>query len=66
MAESMTIAIREGDKLIGSTNYYVWSLKMRAMLRAESQWGITESEHYPAAFSATIDGEVITEAQLKK
>ena len=62
----MTIAIREGDKLKGSTNYYVWSLKLRAMLRAESQWGITESEQNPVAFPATIDGEVIIEAHLKK
>jgi hypothetical protein len=66
MAENMSVAMREGDKLKGSSNYYVWSLKIRAMLRAEGQWGITESEQNPAVFPATIDGEAMTESQIKR
>ena len=30
--------VREGEKLIGIENYYIWSLKMRAILRGEGMW----------------------------
>ena len=44
MAESSSITIREEDKLKGMSNYYVWALKMRAILRAEGQWSVTTLE----------------------
>ena len=44
MAENSNISFRENDKLKGSSNYYVWALKMRAVLRGEGQWTITETE----------------------
>ena len=66
MAENSSVAFREGDKLKGLKNYYVWALKMRAILRAESLWSITESQHIPTAYPVTIDGNAFTEAQLKK
>lgn len=66
MSESSNVAFREGDKLKGLSNYYVWALKMRAVLRAEGQWAITEEEQSPTAFPVTIDGEALTEPQLKK
>jgi len=42
------------------------SLKMRVVLKAESQWAIIETEQAHAVFPVTIDGEAFTEAQLKK
>ena len=57
---------RESDKLKGSSNYYVWALKMRAMLRAEGQWNITETEQQPDSYPVTIEGEAMTEIQLKR
>ena len=66
MTETTTIAFREGDKLKGSSNYYVWALKMRAMFRAEGQWAITETVQIHTVFPVTLDGEAMTEAQLKR
>ena len=66
MIETTGTVIREGDKLKGASNYYVWALKMRAILRGEGQWAITETEQLHAVFPITIDGEVMTEAQLKR
>lgn len=59
-------ALRDGDKLRGSVNYYVWALKMRAVLRAEGQWSVTENEQNPLIFPATIEGEIMTEIQLRR
>jgi len=66
MAESSSITIREGDKLKGMANYYVWALKMRAILRAENQWSVTAEEQNHTAFPVNIDGELHTEAQLRR
>jgi len=66
MTESSSVAFREAEKLKGMQNYYVWALKMRAVLRAEGQWAITENEQLPTAYPIMIDGEAHTEAQLKK
>ena len=57
---------RESDKLKGSSNYYVWALKMRATLRAEGQWNVTETEQKPDSYPVTIEGEAMTEIQLKR
>jgi len=66
MADSSSVAFREGDKLKGFPNCYVWALKMRAMLRAEGQWIVTETKQTHVAFPVVIEGETLTEAQLKK
>ena len=66
MAESSGVSFREGDKLKGMTNYYFWALKMRAILRAEGHWGLTEEPQTHTTYPVTIDGEFYTEAQLKK
>jgi len=66
MADSSSVAFREGDKVKGFPNYYVWALKMRAILRAKGQWIVTETEHTLAAFLVVIEGETLTETQLKK
>ena len=66
MAENLNISFRENDKLKGSSNYYVWALKMRAVLQGEGQWTITETEQRPQTFPVTIDGEQLTEAKLMK
>lgn len=66
MAESSNAAFRDGDKLKGASNYYVWTLKMRVVLRAEGQWSVTETEQNPGNFPATIEGELVTKAQLKR
>ena len=66
MADSSSVILRKEDKLKGSANYYVWALKLRAMLKAEGQWGITKTQQIPTVFPVTIDGDVMTEAQLKK
>lgn len=47
-------------------DYYVWALKMKVVLRAEGQWGITEEVQTNTVYPITIDGEAYTEAQLKK
>lgn len=61
MAEMTNAAFREGDKLKGSSNYYVWALKMQAVLRAEGQWSVTETEQNPINFPVVIEGETMTE-----
>ena len=66
MAEITSAAFREGDKLKGALNYYVWALKIRAVLRAKGHWSITETEQKPTTYPVTIDGETMTKAQLKK
>ena len=66
MTKTAGTVIREGDKLKGASNYYVWAFKMRTILRREGQWAITETEQSHAVFPVTIDGEVMTEAQLKQ
>ena len=60
------MAFREGDKLKGSSNYYVWAPKMRAILCAEGQWTITATEQTYTMFLVTIDGEAMTKAQLRR
>jgi len=66
MTESSSVAFREGDKLKGLTNYYVWALKMRAVLRVEGKWSITDEEQTHTVYPITIDGEAFMEGQLKK
>ena len=66
MTENSSISIKEGDKLKGMSNYYVWALKMRAILRVENQWSVTEAEQAPTVFPANIDGETLTKTQLKR
>jgi len=65
-SQNGSVAFWETDKLKGLSNNYVWSLKMRAMLRVEGQWGVTSVEQNHTTFPITIDGETLTEAQLKK
>lgn len=60
------MAFREGDKLKGSPNYYVWALKMQAIFRAEGKWAVIEIEQNLTMFPPIIDGEAMIEAQLKK
>ena len=66
MTDSNNAIFKKGNKLKGSSNYYVWALKMRAILRAEGQWAVTETQQMPTIFPVTIDNEAMTEAQLKK
>ena len=51
MVESSVV--REGEKLIGTKNYYIWSLKMRAILRGEGMWPLTKAEQNPTTFRAS-------------
>lgn len=64
MMENSTM--KEREKLRGIENYYVWSLKIRGILRAESLWTITETKQSPIAYSINVDGEELTEVQLNK
>jgi len=57
MVENSNATFKEADKLKGMSNYYVWSLKMRAVLRVESQWAITETAQTHTVYPVTIDGE---------
>ena len=36
MEENSNVAFHESDKLKGLSNYYVWSLKIRAVLRVKA------------------------------
>jgi hypothetical protein len=67
MAESSSnISIGESNKLAGMANYYVWSLKMLAILRRENLWDVTSEKALLAAFPAVIGGTSVTEIQLRK
>ena len=57
--------MKEGEKLRGLENYYVWSLKTRSILKAERLWFITETKQTPIDFPVTIQGEQFTELQLE-
>jgi hypothetical protein len=63
---SSNISIGESNKLAGTSNYYVWSLKMRAILRRKNQWDVTERKIEPAAFPTNIGGSNVTKTQLRK
>lgn len=56
----------EANKLAGLTNYYVWSLKVLALLRAEGLWELTETQFSLASFLADYAGENVTATKLKK
>jgi len=60
MIDNTSITIREGDKLKGMTNYYVWALKMRAILRAENQWVVIETKQNHTVFPVNIDRDLLT------
>ena len=62
MAE--TFAMKEGDKLRGDENYYIWSRKMQIILRGEGMWTITKEETNPASFPVKIDREDLTVVQF--
>ena len=64
--QNSNVSIREADKFKGLSNYYVWRLKLRAILRGESLWAFTEEEIRPEVYPVTIDGEQYTQIQLKK
>ena len=64
--QNNNVSIREIDKLKGLSNYYVWGLKLRAILRGESLWAITEEEIRPDQYPVMVDGELYTQIQLKK
>ena len=66
MGNSSSITIRNADKLKGQQNYYVWALKLRAILRGENLWTISEILQNPMVYPATINGEAMTEVQLRK
>jgi hypothetical protein len=55
------ISIRDVDKLKGLQNYYVWSFKLRTILRSKGVWAFSEEVTTPANFPATIDGKQYTE-----
>jgi hypothetical protein len=42
--------IGEANKLARLSNYYVWSLKIRALMRVEGLWELTEALFSPASF----------------
>ena len=63
MSEHLTM--KEGEKLRGLENYYVWSLKTRSILKAERLWLITETKLTPDVFPVSIQGEQLTESQLE-
>ena len=66
MFEGMSNVFREGDKLNGLSNFYVWSLKREAVMRGEGLWVVIKMAQNPQAYPATIDGEQLTKSQLKK
>jgi len=66
MVESGNLAFREGDKLKGFFNYYVWALKMKVVLKVKGQWAIMEIVQTLVNLPATINGESYTKAQFKK
>jgi hypothetical protein len=60
------LEVGETNKLIGTSNYYVWSLKMKAILCREGSWDITENAFNPEAYSVVIDGILTMEVQIQK
>jgi hypothetical protein len=48
------------------SNYYIWSLKIRALLRAEGLWELNEVSFSLASFLANYVGENVTTNKLKK
>lgn len=59
------VSIGDTNKLTGVNNYYVWSLKMCAILRRENWWNLTETAFNPEAFPANLGIRMFTEAQLE-
>jgi len=61
MAQSSNVMFREGDKLKGLSNYYIWALKMRVVLKAKGQWVVMAKKKSHATFLVTIDRDALTE-----
>ena len=59
--QNSNISIRETNKLKGLSNYYVWGLKLREILRGESLWAITEEEITLDLYPVTVDREQYTQ-----
>ena len=64
MADNRNVSIGESNKLEGSKNCYMWSLKMQAILRRENWWEIIQNELIPEAFPTNIGGRSIMQVQL--
>lgn len=62
---SESSAAKEIEKLKGTENYYVWSLKLRTILRSERLWALTKTKQSPSVFPTTINGEEFSELQLE-
>jgi hypothetical protein len=60
------LEVGKANKLTGTSNYYVWSLKMRAILLREGMWDITKNAFNPDAYPMVIDGVPRTEVQVRK
>jgi len=54
MGDNRNVLVGDANKLIGLENYYVWSLKMRAILGRENWWPTVESRIEPEAFLVII------------
>jgi hypothetical protein len=60
------LEVGKANKLTGTSNYYVWSLKMRAILRREGMWDITENAFNLDAYPVVIDCVARMEVQVRK
>ena len=61
-----SMAVGESSKLLGVSNYYTWQLKMKAILRRENVWELTEHHVTPAIFPAVVLGTQYTENSMRK
>jgi len=60
MGDNRNVFVVDANKLTGLENYYVWSLKMRAIFKQENWWHITEERVVPEIFPANIGGRQVT------
>ena len=58
--------IKESEKLRGTKNFYIWSLKMKRNLRVESLRYITDEERKADSFTITLEGKNISEVIFNK
>ena len=61
-----SMSVGESSKLVGVSNYYTWQLKVRAILRRENVWELTENHVTPAIFPAVVLGTQYTENSMRK
>jgi hypothetical protein len=61
-----SMPVGETNKLVGSSNYYIWQFKMKVILKRDSMCHFTKTHIQPDYFLTTILGTQYTRHTMRK